>query len=263
MSRFALPFVAVLSVSIAAGLAAPPAHAQRASQMSDLVGAKAGQAESSITDRGYVYITGHSGSSSKHSYYWNARSKNCLHVETRDGRYSSVTDGTPADCNQAAKSSNGAAAAIIGAVVLGAVLAHKSSHHDNGAHYANTADEEQYERGFYDGQQNHSYHNYDRSDSYASGYQAGVDQRNRDSGYHSGRGGYAQAQRISDLQGSDSISAIDAMSSRGFANVDSFDSGNTQYGIFWNRNTRQCVQMTMADGQVYAIQTLDSHPKCR
>lgn len=263
MSRFAPPFVAALSVSIAAGLASPPAHAQRASQMSDLVGAKAGQAEGSIIDRGYIYITGHSGSNSKHSYYWNARSKNCLHVETRDGRYSSVTDGTPADCNQAAKGSNGAAAAIIGAVVLGAVLAHKSSHHDNGTHSANTAEEEQYERGFYDGQQNHSYHNYDRSDSYASGYQAGVDQRNRDSGYHSGRGGYAHAQRIGDLQGSDSISAIDAMSSRGFMNVDSFESGNTQYGIFWNRGSRQCVQMTMADGRVYAIQTIDSHPKCR
>ena len=39
-------------------------------------------------------------------------------------------------------------------------------------------------------------------------------------------------------------------------------SGETLYGIFYNRSTKQCVQMTNADGKVYAINEIQTHPKC-
>lgn len=53
------------------------------------------------------------------------------------------------------------------------------------------------------------------------------------------------------------------MTRRGFADKDSFSSGSTQYGIFYNRSTRQCVQLTMADGRIYDAREIGSHPKCR
>lgn len=65
------------------------------------------------------------------------------------------------------------------------------------------------------------------------------------------------------IAGMGSIDAIDAMSNRGFANVDSLESGNTQYGIFYNRATRTCAQLTMADGKVLDARDIKTHPKCR
>ena len=67
---------------------------------------------------------------------------------------------------------------------------------------------------------------------------------------------------VSDLTGTDAIKAIDEMSARGFVNVDTLTSGETLYGIFYNRMTKQCIQMTNADGKVYAINDIQIHPKC-
>jgi hypothetical protein len=53
------------------------------------------------------------------------------------------------------------------------------------------------------------------------------------------------------------------MNERGFRDVDSFSSGNTQYGIFWQPQTRQCVQLTMSDGRVYDARDIGTHPQCR
>lgn len=66
-----------------------------------------------------------------------------------------------------------------------------------------------------------------------------------------------------DLAGMNSIKAIDEMSARGFRDVDSLSSGNTQYGIFYNPGSRQCIQLTMADGRVVSADDIKTHPKCR
>lgn len=68
---------------------------------------------------------------------------------------------------------------------------------------------------------------------------------------------------LAGIAGMNSISAIDAMTARGFVNVDSLESGNTQYGIFFNRKTRLCAQLTMADGKVLDARDIRTHPKCR
>lgn len=266
MRRPALPAVAVLCLSITAGLAAPPALAQKANQLGSLLGAKSAGAESDLESRGYVYITGHStNSDTKMSYYWNNRIKNCVRVETGEGRVQNLVDTSAGDCNQKEGMSSGekaAAAAIIGAAII-AAASHKSGHHDDGKHYTSQADDAQYDRGFNDGLHNMAYHNYDRNDAYSSGYGAGVAQRNRNTSYHSGQGGYAQVPRFRSTVGAESIRGIDMMSEMGFNNVDSLESGNTQYGIYYHPASRTCVQLTMADGRVLSADDIHTHPKCR
>ncbi|BBL73689.1 hypothetical protein [Methylomagnum ishizawai] len=68
--------------------------------------------------------------------------------------------------------------------------------------------------------------------------------------------------KYKDLAGKNSIGAIDTMTERGFKNVDSFESGNTQYGIYYHPGSHLCVQLTMADAKVIAADDIHSHPKC-
>lgn len=68
---------------------------------------------------------------------------------------------------------------------------------------------------------------------------------------------------LTGIAGMNSIAAIDAMTARGFANVDSFESGTTQYGIFYNHASRICAQLTMADGKVLDARDIKTHAKCR
>lgn len=65
------------------------------------------------------------------------------------------------------------------------------------------------------------------------------------------------------IAGMGSIEAIDAMTSRGFRDVDSLTTGNTQYGIFYNRSAKVCAQLTMANGKVLDAKDIRTHPKCR
>lgn len=71
-----------------------------------------------------------------------------------------------------------------------------------------------------------------------------------------------KAVNLSDLKGMDAVTAIDEMTARGFANVDTMTSGETIYGIYYNRSTKQCIQLTNADGKVYAVNDIKTHPKC-
>jgi uncharacterized protein with FMN-binding domain len=243
-------------------MAAPVAA--KAPSLTDLVGAKASSGEMALEKRGYVYITGNEAAyNTKHSYWWNSAEKHCAHVETYDGQYTAITDGTRGDCNQ--KMSDGDAAAAIGAVagvgLIVGLLSHKS-HHKQGATYDQTQTQE-FEYGYRDGLYNASYHNNNRSDAYARGYEQGVNERNANMSHHTGHGGYAKAAKISDIKGMNSIKAFDVIIGRGFTNVDSIVSGNTTYGVFYNRETRQCVQMTNADQRVYDIRDIGTHPNCR
>ena len=68
---------------------------------------------------------------------------------------------------------------------------------------------------------------------------------------------------LSDLKGMDAIKAIDEMTARGFTNVDTMTSGETIYGIYYNRATKQCIQLTNADSKVYEVSDIKTHPKCR
>lgn len=259
--RIILGSTAALAVSVT------PVLAKTASHLQDIVGARGSSGESELEARGFTYIDGHKGSHYVHTYWWNSKDKNCVEVKTADGRYQKIVDAPNSDCHQKDSGGNTGAAvagALVGAALIAALASsHKSSHHDDGQHYSEKVQEEQYERGFNDGLHNVAYHNYDKTDYYAKGYEAGVEQRNRNTGYHSGHGGYSHSVSLSGIQGRDAIWAIDEMTARGFVNVDSFSSGNTLYGIYYNQATGQCVQMTNADSKVYDIREIGTHPKCR
>ncbi|GAA4754138.1 hypothetical protein GCM10023264_21640 [Sphingomonas daechungensis] len=75
--------------------------------------------------------------------------------------------------------------------------------------------------------------------------------------------GGAGKEPIDDLAGMDAIRAIDVMAERGFNDVDSFESGDTRYGIFYRPSSRQCVQLTFANNRVEAANDIGTHPKCK
>lgn len=195
---------AAVAALAAISLVSSQAMARNASQMSDLVGARAASAQGQVEARGFTYIDEHVGKEYVHTYWWNARDKNCIDIKLADGRYHSITDAANSDCNQKGRGGAGAAVAgaAVGALLIAALTSHKSSHHDDGKHYANVEDDAHYERGYTDGLHNAAYHNYDRSDAYANGYSAGVDEREANLSHHQRRGGYAQ-NCPSDLRGNE------------------------------------------------------------
>lgn len=245
---------ALLTSSIAVSA---PVFARNASTLTDINGARGSSAENMLEQRGFTYITGNKNSMGYvYSYWWNAADKNCVQVEVHDGLVSTINDAKDSDCNHSNGNTAAAVGAVAGLAILGAALASKSHHH-KGKEY-NQEQTGEFDRGYKDGLYNASYHNYNRSDAYSDGYAAGVDERNANLSHHHNRGGYVPAVNFSDLRGADAVWAIDQMRDRGFDGVDSFSSGNTLYGIYYNRRTRQCVQMTNADSRVYDIRDIQT-----
>ena len=242
---------------------ATPVLAEKAAQLVDINGSRGRDAESALQARGFAHIsTNKNDMGYVYSYWWDEADDDCVQVEVFNGRVETISDASDQDCGHHKGNATAAVGAVAGAAILGALLSHKSHHHEDNQHMSDQKAEADYERGYTDGLHNASYHNYDRSDAYSSGYTAGVDERNANLSHHHGRGGYAPAVSYMDLKGA-RASAIDTMSSRGFRQVDNFTSGNTRYSIQYNARTNQCVQVTVADGRLYDLRDIGSHPKCR
>ncbi len=89
-----------------------PAHSQNAPAhssyqagdtapgLADLVGAKAGQAEGQLANRGYVYKSGSTSGDSKYSNWYNHSTGQCVTIRTSDGRYQSIVQAPPFDCGK-------------------------------------------------------------------------------------------------------------------------------------------------------------------
>ena len=241
-------------------LAATPALAEKASQLVDINGSLGRDAEYQLQERGFAHISTHKQNNGYvYSYWWDERDDDCVNVEVYDGRVMTINDASDQDCG---KHKGDAAAAAIGvaagAALLGALLGHKSHHHEDNKHHENVNDEAHYERGYTDGLHNASYHNYDRSDAYSKGYNAGVNEREANLRHHHRRGGYQQVAQFKDLDGARAAGGMSQLESRGFRQVDNFTSGNTRYSIQWQPETRQCVQVTIADGRFYALGRVDT-----
>lgn len=263
----ARPAQRLLAGLVTALIVSGTAFARDASTLLDINGARGSSAESMLQDRGFIYITGNKNSMGyTYSYWWHADDRNCVRVEVYDGKVETIADATARDCNQSASADNGSnsgkvAAAVVGAALIGALIASKSHHHDDQDYdETQTAD---FDRGYQDGLHGASYHNSSRSDAYSHGYEKGVDERNANLSHHSGRGGYAAMAPYEDLNGGRAASADGQLTSRGFTNVDGFKSGSTSYTIWSKRDTHQCLQMTVADGRVQDIRDIGQHPKCR
>lgn len=73
-------------------------------QLRDLVGARAGQAENAIRQRGYRFIkTDPPSGDAVYSYWLESRTNYCVTIRTEQGRYQSIVyTGGAADCNNVA-----------------------------------------------------------------------------------------------------------------------------------------------------------------
>lgn len=294
MTDFATRALAACT-ALALALSPVAAAAKSASSLNDLVGVKASGAENDMESRGWVLTDGHKGQNAAYTYWWNPGRKNCVMVTTRDGRYAAISDVTPADCNQKSAGSGGSnTGAAVGAVAAGALIAaiiasssHKSGNHDDGQHMSDSQKEADYERGYRDGLHNDPYRASGDRDSYSSGYNNGVEQRDREladsrnnngysdgyrnggsnNGYNSGyrnSGGSAQPAQFNDLVGAKAAGVETDLESRGFRNVDGFESGSNGKGtIWWNGRTGQCLQMITVNGRADSIEDIQTHQNCR
>ena len=245
-------------------LVATPVLAEKAAQLVDINGMRGSSAEGALQSRGFAHTSTNKNSMGyAYSYWWNERDDNCVVVEVYNGRVESINDATDQDCGHHKGSAGAAVGAVAGAAILGALLSHKSHHHDDKQHAADQKAEADYERGYTDGLHNAAYHNYDRSEAYSSGYTAGVDEREANLRHHHGRGGYSQVAQINDLNGARAAGGMDELQRRGFRQVDNFTSGNTRYSIQWRPESRQCLQVTIADGHFNDVRDIGQHPNCR
>ena len=247
-----------------AAMTAVPVLAEKASELTYINGSYGRDAEGQLRERGFAHISTHKNDMGYvYSYWWDEADDDCVNVEVYDGRVMSINDASDQDCGHHKGNAGAAVAAVAGAAILGALLSHKSHHHEDDKHHDDREAEAQYERGYQDGLHNASYHNYDRSDAYSSGYSAGVSERNANLSHHQGHGGYRQTAQIADLKDARAAGGMSQLEGRGFRQVDNFTSGNTRYSIQWRPQSRQCVQVTIADGRFYDIRDIGQHPKCR
>lgn len=251
-----------LAASACTALVATPALAKKASDLTYINGENAGSAQNQLEREGFKYISSnHNSMGYTYSYWWHSKSNHCVRTEVYRGMVETIADAKGSDCGHSGGNTAAAVGAVAGLAILGAMLSSKSHHHE-GKDY-NEQQTVEFDRGYKDGLYNASYHNYDRSDAYSHGYQQGVDERKANLSHHHGYGGYYQSASFNDLQGARAAGGMSTLESRGFRQVDNFTSGNTRYSIQWREASRQCLQVTIADGHFYDIRDIGQHPKCR
>lgn len=78
-------------------------------RLRDLVGARAGQAENAIRQRGYRFVrTDPPSGDAVYSYWLEGRTNYCVTIRTEQGRYQSIAyTGGAADCNNSANTTGG------------------------------------------------------------------------------------------------------------------------------------------------------------
>jgi len=265
------PLAAVLCLA----LAMPTAWAQTPDlRLSDLVNQGSDYAQREMRNRGFVFIHADQRGAKLWQYWWNARDNVCARVAHVDGRASSIVDVSATDCNQYPQTygqpaqqpapqsgdskgmSNATKAAIAAAAIAGvAVLAHRS-HERNEEKHKSEQQTAEFERGYRDGLYHQPYHDYNRSQAYVDGYNAGQQKREAETshrspyGYHSGQAAYVP---LNDLVGARAQYMDDDMRKRGFVNKGGYQSGNAAYSMWWNAGTRQCIQGVVSDGRIQSL----------
>ena len=256
----------IVVASVALGsMIAVPAMAEKARELTFINGSLGRDAEYQLRDRGFTHVSTHKQSNGYvYSYWWDSADDDCVNVEVYDGRVMTINDASDQDCGHHKGSDAAAAVGVVaGAAILGAILGHKSHHHEDGKHYDDRDTDQQFERGHTDGLYHYPFHNPDKSQAYVDGYHAGVEERAANGEHHYGRGGDAQVARFKDLKDARAAGGMSQLEQRGFRQVDNFTSGDTRYSIQWRPQSNQCVQVTIADGRFYDLRDIGRHPKCR
>lgn len=68
--------------------------------LADLVGARAGQAENALRQRGYVWQNATQQADSAYSNWIESKTGNCVAIRTTDGRYAAILYAPKADCDR-------------------------------------------------------------------------------------------------------------------------------------------------------------------
>lgn len=97
MRRFKIGTSAVLSI----GLVIPcmVSAQDRVPNLQDLIGARGGDGEYQMKQRGYTYVRTDKSGGSAYSYWREYRSNRCVTVRTSDGRYQSIVYAPDMDCD--------------------------------------------------------------------------------------------------------------------------------------------------------------------
>ncbi len=66
--------------------------------LSDLIGAKAGQAENAVKQRGYTWVKTDKSDAGSYSYWTEVGSERCVIIRTEEGRYQSIVYAPKMDC---------------------------------------------------------------------------------------------------------------------------------------------------------------------
>lgn len=222
-----------------------------------------------LQTRGYTYITGDYHDGKSHEYWWNGRTKTCVHARHDSSRYEMLKSTAATDCNQYGKQaaggsndkdSNAAAAAIAAAAILGvAALAHNSHERDD-RHGQDSKSIAEFDRGYRDGLYHQSYHNYGNTQAYSDGYNAGQQQRHEQTRYRPNDGrysGYHPYVSLDDLVGARASSADSALRDRGFRDMGGYKQDNKSYVTWYNASTRQCVSAVTKDGRIKHIDSIN------
>lgn len=116
--RYALLALLMICAAILYGIT--PVNAQETVDgLSDLVGARAGQAENMVTQRGYTWVKTNKEDGSSYSYWTESGSNRCVVIRTSDGRYQSIVYSPDSDCKETSSGSAADETASISAAAEG------------------------------------------------------------------------------------------------------------------------------------------------
>lgn len=224
-------------------------HAQTPSrEFANLIGEKAAYIDQDMGKAGYMHMKTEKSGYDSYSYWWNYNNKKCMCVRTSEGRIASVVETPAFDCNQADPNA-------------GARYEHNAHHHENNAHYANSAEDAAFDRGYKDGLYNKSYHNYYGSnieiDAYSQGYNKGVNERNSRTDYHSGYGGYQAHVGVDHLVGRSTDEAFRSLQSEGFVRQNERTQNGRKRVNWYNSRTGQCIKTILDNGRIYKVEKSD------
>jgi hypothetical protein len=255
--RFALLGGCVLTVSSGAAFAGMPDN------LSDIPYQGTEWGAEQLRFRGYTLMNSDWHDGRSYEYWWHASSNTCIQARASAGKYEALKTTSGTDCGQYHKqaTNNDAAAAVaIGAAAIigAAVLAHQS--HERNEKHQDQKSVAEFDRGYRDGLYYQPYHNYQRTDAYSDGYSAGSREREEQTSYrprHGGYSGYQSYVSLDDLVGARASSADSAMRSRGFSDAGGYKQGNKSFVTWYNRSTRQCVNVVTQDGRIRRIDSID------
>lgn len=214
------------------------------SSLQDMVGARANSVDNEMYSKGFVHIKSSKSYSGIYSYWWKGANSKCVSVRIEDGYVRDVRKTTPTDCNQ-----NGS---------YSSYQNHQTHHHDSYNHYENTAHDDSFERGFNDGLYHRSYHNTSSTtaskDAYIRGYEKGVDQRQSNTSYHEGSGGYTASSKLGDVKGWTSQAAYDEIENRGYRFVKQYinDDGK-KVKVWYSSAHRKCKKTAEKNNKITLV----------